>query len=293
VNILPGSRFRYSGGGTTVAQQLVVDVVGQPFPRIVQDLVLGPLGMTHSTYQQPLPDDRAGDAATAHPSKNRPVEGKWHVYPEMAAAGLWTTPSDLARAGIDVQSALKGQSHRLLNPDSAVAMVTPGVAEVIGIGFFLSGKGENARFGHGGVDEGFDANMTFYKDKGLGAVVMLNSNEGFPLMAEIERAIAREYGWPGYFPDDKPHAVATATLEKYVGSYRTKTKRPIAVTRVEGVLFLKFDEQPPIKLTAESETRFAATVVNAKVAFEKDDKGEVNGLSLEQDERPVTAERVR
>ncbi len=293
VNILPGSQFRYAGGGTTVAQQLVVNVVGRPFPRIMQDLVLRPLGMKHSTYQQPLPDDRAGDAATAHPSKYRPVEGKWHVYPEMAAAGLWTTASDLARAGIDVQSALKGQSDHLLNPDKAVAMVTPGVAEVIGVGFFLNGKGDNVRFGHGGVDEGFDANMTFYKDRMLGAVVMLNSNEGFPLMAEIERAIAREYGWPGYFPDDKPRAVAAATLEKYVGSYMTTTKLPIAVTRADGALLLKFSDQPPIKLIAESDTKFSATVVNAKVTFEKDDKGEVKGLSLEQDEKPMTAERVR
>jgi CubicO group peptidase (beta-lactamase class C family) len=293
VNILPGSQFRYSGGGTTVAQQLVVDVVGRPFPRIMQDLVLRPLGMTRSTYEQPLPDERAGEAATAHPSKNRPVEGRWHVYPEMAAAGLWTTPSDLARAGIDVQSALKGQSDRLLNPDKAVAMVTPGIAEMIGIGFFLSGKGENVRFGHGGVDEGFDANMTFYKDKGLGAVVMLNSNEGFPLMAEIERAIAREYGWPGYFADDKPHAIATATLDKYAGSYRTRTKQSIAVTREDGALWLRFADQPPMKLTAESETRFSATVVNAKVSFQTDEKGAVKSLSLEQDEKPMTAERVR
>ena len=211
----------------------------------------------------------------------------------MAAAGLWTTASDLARAGIDVQSALKGQSDHLLNPDKAVAMVTPGVAEVIGVGFFLNGKGDNVRFGHGGVDEGFDANMTFYKDGMLGAVVMLNSNEGFPLMAEIERAIAREYGWPGYFPDDKPRAVAAATLEKYVGSYMTTTKLPIAVTRADGALLLKFSDQPPIKLIAESDTKFSATVVNAKVTFEKDDKGEVKGLSLEQDEKPMTAERVR
>jgi CubicO group peptidase (beta-lactamase class C family) len=276
-----------------VAQQLVVDVVGRPFPRIMQDLVLGPLGMRHSTYEQPLPDDRAGDAATAHPSKNRPVEGKWHVYPEMAAAGLWTTPSDLARAGIDVQSALKGQSGRLLNPDKAVEMMTPGVAEMIGIGFFLSGKGENVRFGHGGSDEGFVSLMTFYKDRGMGAVVMLNSNEGSPLLEEIERAIAREYAWPGFFPDNKPKEVATATLATYVGAYRTKSKVPLAVTEEDGALLLRFSDQPPIKLTAESETSFSATVVNAKVSFEKDDKGGVKGLILEQDAKPMTAERIR
>jgi CubicO group peptidase (beta-lactamase class C family) len=105
VNILPGTQLRYSGGGITVAQQLIVDVLGQPFPKIMRDLVLDPLDMKHSTYEQPLPESWARSAATAHPSKNRPVDGKWHVYPEMAAAGLWTTPSDLARAGAELQRA--------------------------------------------------------------------------------------------------------------------------------------------------------------------------------------------
>jgi CubicO group peptidase (beta-lactamase class C family) len=294
VNILPGSQLRYSGGGTTAAQQLVVDVLGRPFPKIMQELVLGPLGMKRSTYEQPLPDDRASSAATAHPSKNRPVEGKWHVYPEMAAAGLWTTPSDLARAGIEVQSALKGKSERVLNSAHAVAMLTPGIAETIGIGFFLSGKGKNVRFGHGGVDEGFDALMTFYKEGGVGAVVMLNSNEGFPLMEEIERAIAQEYGWPGYLPDEKPKELgklAPEMLDKYVGSYATKSKLPLIVTRREGALLLRFSHQLPIELTAESETTFSAAAVNAKVTFEKNDKGRVKGLILEQDGKSMVAER--
>jgi CubicO group peptidase (beta-lactamase class C family) len=293
VNLLPGSQFRYSGGGTTVAQQLIVDVLGRPFPRIMEELVLGPLGMKHSTYEQPLPDSRAGNAATAHPSKNRPLEGKWHVYPEMAAAGLWTTPSDLARAGLDVQAALKGHSGRLLNSDTAVAMTTPGVAETIGIGFFLSGKGDRVRFGHGGSDEGFVALMTFYKDQGKGAVVMLNSNEGAPLLQEIERAIAREYGWPGFFPDDKRATVSAATLATYAGTYRTDSKPSLVITEEDGALSLKFSDQPPIRLTAESETKFAATVVKATVTFEKDDKGEIKGLILEQDEKPIAAARVR
>jgi len=102
VNIIPGTQVRYSGGGITVAQQLVVDVLGQPFPKNMRELILDPSGMKHSTYEQPLPKRWEGSAATAHPYKNRPLDGKWHVYPEMAAAGLWTTPADLARAGIQL-----------------------------------------------------------------------------------------------------------------------------------------------------------------------------------------------
>jgi CubicO group peptidase (beta-lactamase class C family) len=294
VDILPGSRFRYSGGGTTVAQQLVVDVLGRPFPEIMRGLVLGPLGMDSSTYEQPLPDDRAGVAATGHPSRNRPVEGGWHVYPEMAAAGLWATPSDLARVGLEVQRALKGESDRVLDPDGAVAMLTPGIDERIGIGFFLSGKGKAVRFGHSGADEGFVATMTFSKEGGIGAVVMLNSYDGVPLLGEIERAIAREYDWPGYFPDEapeKPETPAPETLNRYVGSYVTKSKLVFTVARGGDGLLLKFSDQPPLELTAESATRFSTAALNAKVTFEEDEGGKVTGLTLEQDGTPTTAGR--
>jgi CubicO group peptidase (beta-lactamase class C family) len=294
VDILPGSRFRYSGGGTTVAQQLVVDVLGRPFPAIMRGLVLGPLEMSSSTYEQPLPDDRAGVAATGHPDGNRPVAGGWHVYPEMAAAGLWTTPSDLARVGLEVQRALKGDPGRVLDSDRAVAMLTPGIDEKTGIGFFLSGQGEAVRFGHSGADEGFVATMTFYKKGGLGAVVMLNSYEGVPLLTEVERAIAREYDWPGYYPDqapEKPATPAPETLDRYVGSYSTKSKLTFTIARGGAGLLLTFSNQPPLELTAESDARFTTPALNATVTFEKDGKGEVTGLILEQDGTPTPAER--
>jgi len=122
---------------------------------------------------------------------------------------------------------------------------------------------------------------------------MLNSNEGSPLLQEIERAIAREYGWPGFFPDDKRATVSAATLATYAGTYRTDSKLSLVITEEDGALSLKFSDQPPIRLTAESETKFAATVVKATVTFEKDDKGEIKGLILEQDEKPIAAARVR
>ncbi len=108
VNILPGTTFRYSGGGTTVAQLAVVELLDQPFPKIMKDLVLGPLGMERSTYEQPLPDRLHGTAAAGHVWKGDTLGGKWHVYPEMAAAGLWTTPTELCNVGLELQRAVEG-----------------------------------------------------------------------------------------------------------------------------------------------------------------------------------------
>ena len=292
LNIVPGTQVRYSGGGITVAQQLVVDVLGQSFPRIMRELILDPAGMKHSTYEQPLTKSWQGSAATAHPYKNRPLDGKWHVYPEMAAAGLWTTPSDLARAAIQIQLALKGASNCVLSRPTATAMLTPGIEEEIGIGFFLSGKGRNTRFGHSGWDEGFVAEMTMYKETGNGAVIMVNSNEGNPMMYEIERAIAREYNWSGYFEDEKKSvALSDDTLGRFVGIYTHKTWLEYSIIQENGHLLFKPMGQPPIEVYPQSGTNFFMKILNAEITFDIAKDGHVKGLNLVQEGKTTSAER--
>ena len=125
VNILPGLQFRYSGGGTTVAQQVLVDVLECPFPDIMRTRVLAPLGMHDSAFEQPLPDDFVRRAATGHPRKGIPLTGKYHIYPEMAAAGLWTTATDVAKVGIAMLDGLSGKPQSLLTKDTIEAMLSP------------------------------------------------------------------------------------------------------------------------------------------------------------------------
>jgi CubicO group peptidase (beta-lactamase class C family) len=292
VNIVPGTQVRYSGGGITVAQQLVVDVLGKPFPRIMRELVLDPSGMKHSTYEQPLPKSWEGSAATAHPYKNHPLDGKWHVYPEMAAAGLWTTPSDLARAGIELQLALKGESNCVLSAETASRMLSPGIEEEIGIGLFLSGTGRTVRFGHSGWDEGFVAEMTMYKDTGSGAVIMINSNEGNPMLYEIERAIAREYDWVGYFPEEKKSVtLSDSTLGRFMGAYSNKSGLEYSVVQENRHLLFKPPGQPPIEIYPQSGTNFFMKILNAEIAFDLTQDGHVKGLNLLQDGKTTSAER--
>jgi len=111
----PGSLWRYSGGGYTLMQKVVEDVAGKPFPQVMQELVLSPIGMNPSTYEQPLPEGLHRNAAIGHRGNGEKVEGNWHTYPEMAAAGLWATPSDLARYIIEVQRSLKGYAESELS----------------------------------------------------------------------------------------------------------------------------------------------------------------------------------
>lgn len=95
-------------------QQLLVDVTGRDFPTLAADLVLDPLGMRDSTFAQPLPAELAGTAATGHHPGPVPVPGRWHTYPEMAAAGLWSTAADLARFFLAIRNSLAGKPDALL-----------------------------------------------------------------------------------------------------------------------------------------------------------------------------------
>ncbi len=225
VNQIPGLTFRYSGGGITVGQLAVTDVLGKPFPEVMDELVLHPVGLTHSTYGQPLPEAWRAQVATAYPWMAQAVPGGWHVYPEMAAAGLWTTPSDLARLGIEVARAARGESSFLAARSWVRQMLTRQVpGSDVGIGFFLSGKDASARFEHGGWDQGFCAQAVFYEQAGEGAVIAINSeSRAPPCRTRILRAIAREYGWPDYFPKEKvSEPAAAAPPASLAGTYETE-----------------------------------------------------------------------
>jgi CubicO group peptidase (beta-lactamase class C family) len=195
VDVLPGTLWRYSGGGMTVAQFLMTDVTGESFPMLARRLVLAPAGMTSSGYEQPLPDSVASFAATAHTNRGMPVQGRWHTYPEMMAAGLWTTPTDLARWIIEVQNAYAGRS-RILGQPMARAMLTPGLGGW-GLGMEIQGAADSLRFSHGGSNRGFRGRFVGYVSGGRGVVVLTNGDAGGTLASEIVGAVGREYDWPG------------------------------------------------------------------------------------------------
>lgn len=292
VNGVPGTQMRYSGGGTCIVQVLLTDVLGKPFPEIMREIVLDPLGMTHSIYEQPLSHDREPFAASAHPNNSLPIEGKWHVYPEMGAGGLWTTPSDLARFAIEVQLSLLGKSNRVLSVDMIREMLSPQVEDHVDLGLFLANKGEWARFGHSGGNEGFVCNLTAYKSLGKGAVIMTNSGRGFDVIIEFQRAIAAEYGWPDYVPAP-PTAIEVSpdSLSAFVGTYELRPDFPLIVTINNGNLCLQPARQPTMPLYAKSETEFFAKVVDAEVAFMRSDAGDVTSLIFKQNGREMTAKR--
>ena len=193
----PGVHWKYSGGGYTIMQQVLIDVTQEPFPELLHDSVLAPIGMSHSTYEQPLPQVFQSFAATPYRSDGEPVEGGAHTYPEMAAAGLWTTPTDLARCAIEVEQSLQDKANHVLSEDMTLEMLTPGTGHW-GLGLEIGGSGFNPYFSHGGANEGFRNIFVAYETSGDGAVVMTNGDSGTLRGDEVIRSIATEYRWPDY-----------------------------------------------------------------------------------------------
>lgn len=191
----PYAGQKYSGGGTEIVQQVLMDVTGKPFAELMREKVLEPIGMAWSSFEQPPTGALAERTARAHNGGGRPMGAKWHVYPEQAAAGLWTTPSDLARFAIEVQTAIRGPAGQVLSQASAREMIAPTGTGPFAVGLVIERRGEGWYFSHGGSNWGFQCNLVAHVRKGYGLVVMTNGDAGGQLIREIEARVAAAYGW--------------------------------------------------------------------------------------------------
>jgi len=294
VDVVPGTLWRYSGGGYVILQTLLSDVTGKPFPQIMSELVLRPAGMTHSTYEQPLPQNRASEVATPYRSNGDPVKGGWHTYPEMAPAGLWTTPSDLARMAMEVQSEYAGKSSKILSQDMARQMLTHQIG-TWGLGFGLETSGDKLHFGHGGANEGFRCNIETYTDSGQGFAVMTNSDSGGELTEEIFRAVAKEYGWPDYRPIEHVLIKANpATFAAYPGTYEIPGVGKLTITSKSYSLYVEAEPfgPDPQELLPESATQFFVLSGDITFTFHKDAQGAITGLTLHAGSQTFEAKKI-
>ena len=281
----PDLSWRYSGGGYTILQLLLSDQAGIPFPVLMRESVLIPLQMNHSTYEQPLPAALHARAASGYDRNGKKVEGDWHVYPEMAAAGLWTTPRDLARYVIAIQNANLGPTH-LLSPQLLHAMLTPGMNDH-GLGPVITS--DRLRFGHGGADEGFQAEVTGFLDGRGGVVVMANSDNGGRLAQELILTLGQLYGWPGIKPLERTIAdVPVNALERLVGTYalasgedKSKTD-DVNISREDATLIVTYGGARQATLLPESDLKFFSRDTGREIVFSIDNDTITMDLGGEQ-----------
>lgn len=267
VDTAPGVAFRYSGGGTTILQLLLTELENKPYPQIMKETVLDPLGMTGSNYGQPLPPELRPFAASGHGPDGMPVDGKCRVYPELAAAGLWTTPTDLAKFAIEHQLSFAGKSNKLLSKEVEMRMVTPYISPDFGLGFSIQNIGAGVYFVHSGGNLGYRCCLIASRDKGHGAVVMTNG-VGDQLYFEILRSIAKEYSWDGYLSE--PYelvAVSPDRLQRFAGRYLIDVDQTATVTVNGDHLKADVTGEPSTELYPISEDEFIRRDRDSKARF--------------------------
>ncbi|MBN1224255.1 MAG: beta-lactamase family protein [Candidatus Aminicenantes bacterium] len=284
VDMPPGSEWRYSGGGYTVMQLLVSDITGKPFDEYMKKTVLDPIGMKNSTFEQPLPAEKAVLAASAHRPTGKMIPGKWHIYPELAAAGLWTTPSDLCRYAVEVQKSLGGKSNKVLSQNMIRQMLTPGIGNW-GLGPAISPPGQVKMFSHGGGNDGFRCQLVAFSELGMGAAVMTNSDNGSELAMEIIRGIAEVYDWPYFRPEEiVPITLDPGILDAYIGDFRMASAPgiPFKVSVKEGELYVTILGKGNVSLTPVSETEFVYLEGGWRLTFVKKPDGSCDEIKVGQ-----------
>ena len=292
VNKLPGSGFQYSGGGYLVAQLAMMDATGQDFDALIEQLIFKPLKLRLTTFAQPLPPGLQAHAAWAY-SENSWFKGMPYVYPQQAPAGLYTTPTDLARYLIEIQQAYRGHGQ-VFSQSTARAMLMPQAEvstgtyrEQMGLGAFLLQRADrhdeaSRYFEHTGVNAGFLAYALGSVVGGNGVVIMMNNNNGADeLGKELRRAVAKVYGWPGFLPETiRPVAHPGTDLEACAGRYQRGPDEVVAFCR-EGDHWLETINagRPILAFPLRGDT-VAFTDFPMRGTFVHDAAGQVSGFMM-------------
>ncbi|HVS91625.1 MAG TPA: serine hydrolase [Mucilaginibacter sp.] len=284
----PGQKFEYSGGGIAITQLIVTNVTHEPYEKFMHDNVLAPMDMTSSSYSQFPPRDKRKLYATGYTTDGKAIEGRYHIYPAMAAAGLWTNPTDLAKYIIETQLAYEGKSVKVLNQQMTQVRLTPYIDDKAALGVFIEGDGGTKYFSHGGANEGFRSQYYGSLDGGNGVVVMVNSDNG-NIIPEIINSVARVYGFKWLFHSQvtKPVEVAVAdnVLKSYTGKYEIDPGNVLTIT-LDGTHKQLYGEVPGwsrFGLFPESDSKFVAKEFDIEFEFVKDGHGKVVKAVIYQD----------
>lgn len=273
----PGKESRYSGGGILITQQMLTDLTKQPYEDYMYDHVFRPLGMTNSSYSQPPAESQRKNLATGYKSNGNEVPGKYFVYPEKAAAGLWTTPTDICKYIIEIQQAYQGKSSKVLNQEMVKLHVTP-YKDDVAMGTYLQNRNGEKYFVHSASNEGFTGYFLGGLTNGKGVALFVNSDDGYVLL-ELLNSIALEYNWAG-FP--KPEQITTVPVNdtitsKYAGEYITDGYLSAIKKEKDGLYF--WTDGIHSKMHFTSPTVFRNIELGGTKAFIFDSAGAVTGFS--------------
>jgi CubicO group peptidase (beta-lactamase class C family) len=282
VDIEPGTQFRYSGGGTTLAQLVLQDQTKSTLTKLAKKTIFEPLMMQHSSFSQPLIGDLKSNAAVAHDADGKPVVGGAHTYATLSAAGLWTTPSDLLRLVSQINLAESGKNDSFFSKSTIDEMLTPQIAPM-GIGFFLEGDEEVTSISHGGSNEGFMAHLFAHTKTGDGIVVMTNGENGTALIDEIMIRASEIYNWDEFKPTEKVESTLTPKLFKSIlGEYKITEpfKTTLVITEERGEFVVNIGKFVKNEMFFPESERQLFSMTGMSLFLHPNDKEEVNHISF-------------
>ena len=283
---IPGLGAAYSGGGYVLLQQLLEDVAQRPYAALAAERVFAPLGMESATLQQPLPPELEPGVAPAF-SAGRQIEGGWHIYPELAAAGLWCTPTDLVRFARGIQGAFDGEAGAVIPQQLAAEMLTqqyPGW----GLGVGLYGSPEDPHFGHTGGNAGYRCELVASAGRGTAAAVMTNSDEGSALVRSVLNRLARHLDWSALV---RPELSDETTSIDFAGLYETAIGSLIRLEATPTGATLTVAEEDPLSLEIRDEHTLATGDGRITLTLDNDPTDRAVAFTLEQRERKFVATR--
>jgi CubicO group peptidase (beta-lactamase class C family) len=288
------ARAQYSESGYVYVEEALTRLTGKAFPELIDEKVLGPLGLRNSSLSRTVSDEVRAKIASGHLREGQPVMGLWHVYPESAAKGLWTTPSDFALFLCDLlKSATGSGAGKLLSPASARVMLGSQI-ENFGFGFLAEGRGDDVVFSLRAKTCGYSCAMVLYPAKGQGAVIMTNSDNGALIIQEILCALSEAYKWPHFKPEEKTVLrLAPETYAAYEGRFEVNPNYALDVTREDYYLVIRPTGQAATKFYAEGQTLFYSTDPYIRIQFFSDKQGRFDSLVLWQQDFELQAKRIQ
>jgi len=279
VDTIPGSIWRYSGGGYTIMQQLVKDVSGIELDGYMDKYIFPEIGMLESSFAQPIEEAKVDIASGAYDENGKLTKGVWHNYPEIAAAGLWTTPTDLIKYCLHIQKVYNGKIEGVLTKNVVTKMLTPDKNEW-GLGPALKNEGDSLLFEHGGKNEGFTNVMRAFANKGDAIVVMTNGDNGGRIVDDIIRAVSTYYSWDiSNHMTVNPVVIDDKELDRLTGkySYVQNGKRKFIKAKLKKGQIVLTDPgaKDPVILTPISSLAFIDLERGITIDFRTTEKGEI------------------
>jgi hypothetical protein len=210
----------------------------------------------------------------------------------MAAAGLWTTATDLAKFAIERQQSLQGKSNKVLSQAMTREQLTDVKSSSYGLGLAVSGDGASRTFGHNGRDEGFDAMMIAFAETGQGVVVMINANDNSGMMNRIAAAVGRKYNWPprsASAPAATKGLTPAMPLDTVTGRYELSNNNMLTLVAKGESLFSDVNGLPDEEFVFMGGDRFGSTQRDTSFRIARDSSGAVIGLTwiVNRKERPI------